>query len=233
MLALSPARLLAIWESGVRRHPIDRALLLFALAEPARDPDTLADAPLGVRNAAIMALREACFGSPLPSWADCPACGERMEFELASSMLPPRPETPVDEIRIGDLRLTLPTSRHLLLALDADDAEDAAQRLLHACLLDPADDPASMADLLDAAGEAIDAADPWADLSLALSCPACGAPVSASLDIAAYLWDELDRHTQALLDDVHTLAGAYGWSEGEILALSDTRRAAYLERVSP
>jgi hypothetical protein len=32
--------------------------------------------------------------------------------------------------------------------------------------------------------------------------------------------------------DVHALASAYGWSEREILALSDTRRRLYLEMVS-
>ena len=35
-----------------------------------------------------------------------------------------------------------------------------------------------------------------------------------------------------LLDEVHQLATAYGWTEAEILALSDTRRAAYLDRVT-
>jgi hypothetical protein len=36
-----------------------------------------------------------------------------------------------------------------------------------------------------------------------------------------------------LFDDIHLLAQAYGWSEGEILALSPARRSAYLARVAP
>lgn len=234
MPALSPARLLAIWESGVRRHPIDRALLLFALAAPQRNPDDLADAPLGERNAAIMALREACFGGQLRAWVDCPDCGERMEFELHPSMLPPRPRRLVDEIVVGEVRFTPPTSRHLAAATRCGHPEKAAMALLRQCMLDEpeaATDPIRLAALMEAAGAAIDAADPWAELSLDLSCPNCGQSVSASFDIAAYLWDELETHAQRLLNDVHTLACAYGWTEPDILALSDSRRAAYLDRV--
>lgn len=46
MPALSAAQLLSVWEHGARRHSLDRALLLFAVAEPGLAPDALADAPL-------------------------------------------------------------------------------------------------------------------------------------------------------------------------------------------
>lgn len=234
MPALSPARLLAIWESGARRHPIDRALVLFALAAPHRNPDDLADAPLGERNAAIMALRESCFGSQLNAWVDCPGCGERMEFDLHPSMLPPQPSHPVDEIIVSEVRFTPPTSRHLAAVTGCDHPEEAAMALLRQCMIDETGnevEPTQLAALMEAAGTAIDDADPWAELSLDLPCPSCGQEVSASFDIAAYLWDELDTHAQRLFNDVHTLAGAYGWTEPDILALSNSRRAAYLDRV--
>ena len=54
MAALSCAQLLALWEQGARRHPLDRALLLFAQAAPERTPESLADAPLGACNAALL-----------------------------------------------------------------------------------------------------------------------------------------------------------------------------------
>ena len=77
----------------------------------------------------------------------------------------------------------------------------------------------------------MDAADPWAELTLGIRCPACGHEDGAAFDIAAYLWEEIDSHARQLLDDIHTLATAYGWTEPDILALSDARRAAYLARV--
>ncbi|MEV5844613.1 hypothetical protein AB0M32_21875 [Streptomyces sp. NPDC051985] len=77
--------------------------------------------------------------------------------------------------------------------------------------------------------EAVEAADPGADLTLNVACPECGAATRAELDIASYLWTELDSWARDVLLDVHLLATAYGWSEPEILALSPLRRRYYLE----
>ena len=77
--------------------------------------------------------------------------------------------------------------------------------------------------------EAVEAADPRADLTLNVACPECGEATRAELDIASYLWTELDAWARDVLLDVHLLATAYGWSEPEILALSPTRRRYYLE----
>ena len=230
---IDPARLLAVWESGARRHPIDRALLLFALARPEDDPDGLADAPLGERNTAIMGLRQACFGRRLPAWLDCPECGERMEFELDPAQLPPPAERPPEPVRVAGYRFRAPTSRDLLVVAGEPHPDRAAIKLLRACLEaapDAAPEDDELAPLIDDVGEALEASDPWADLALSMPCPACGADVTADFDIARYFWDELDRHAHALLDDVHTLAAAYGWTEPQILALSGPRRAAYLAR---
>ncbi|WP_210586469.1 hypothetical protein [Streptomyces sp. GESEQ-35] len=77
--------------------------------------------------------------------------------------------------------------------------------------------------------EAVEAADPGADVSLNVACPECGQATRAELDIASYLWTELDAWARDVLLDVHLLATAYGWSEPEILALSPLRRRYYLE----
>ena len=72
-------------------------------------------------------------------------------------------------------------------------------------------------------------ADPCADVTLNVACPECGHTTRAELDIASYLWTELDTWARDTLLDVHLLATAYGWSEPEILALSPLRRRYYLE----
>ncbi|MFG2550453.1 hypothetical protein ACGFWF_11010 [Streptomyces sp. NPDC048581] len=77
--------------------------------------------------------------------------------------------------------------------------------------------------------EAVEAADPGADVTLNIACPECGEATRAELDIASYLWTELDTWARDLLLDVHLLATSYGWSEPEILALSPLRRRYYLE----
>ena len=232
MQALSADRLLRAWELGRDRHPIDRGLLLHALAEPDADPDALADQPLGQRNRALFALRAATFGRQLPAWLDCPACGERLELSLDTASfdtLAPPAEGPVE---VAGLRLRLPTSRDLAALAGDTSADGAALRLLEHCLITAPGAPTpALAPLLDAASEALEQADPWADLLFASTCGACGHAWDVRLDIAAFLWEELDAHAQRLLDEVHLLASAYGWPEADILALSAPRRAAYLQRV--
>ncbi|WP_255954114.1 hypothetical protein [Streptomyces odontomachi] len=80
-----------------------------------------------------------------------------------------------------------------------------------------------------ALSEAAATADPGADVTFGVNCPACGEATRAELDIATYLWTELDAWARDLLLDVHLLASAYGWTEPEILALSPLRRRYYLE----
>jgi hypothetical protein len=60
-------------------------------------------------------------------------------------------------------------------------------------------------------------------------CPVCGHAGQTLFDIAGYLWEEIRTQAQRLLHEVHALARAYGWREGDILALSAARRRAYLE----
>ena len=71
--------------------------------------------------------------------------------------------------------------------------------------------------------------DPIADLRVGVICPACGHAWAATLDIVAYLWDELHDWAQDLLAEVHVLARHYAWSERDILALTPVRRRFYLD----
>jgi hypothetical protein len=77
----------------------------------------------------------------------------------------------------------------------------------------------------------MEALDPAADIRLGMRCTDCGHVWDAVLDIGACFWDELGSRAHQLLESVHRLAGAYGWREAEILALSPARRAAYLNMI--
>ena len=235
MTSLTAAQFLELWDHGSRCHPLDRSLLLFALAAPELPVETLADLPLGECNAALMRLRWATFGNRLPVWMDCPHCGERLEFELDPRQLPPM-TPPSTGIEVAGQRFRCPVNRDLFDVAASADIDQAARRLLIGCA-DPGsalpDDEQALQDLLATVETALEAADPWADLSLAFQCPACERNATACFDITRYLWEEIEGHARQLLDDVHQLAQAYGWSEPEILALSETRRSAYLARVSP
>ena len=235
MQALATGELLNAWEQGRSRHPLDRGLLLYALAAPGVEPDTLADRPLGWRNAALLQLRQATFGGRLRAYLDCPQCGGRLEFEhSAADLLAAHPPS-AEPVGVGGWQFRPPTSRDLALIADAADVESAAYRLLHSCLVPGAGDPPSVEELLpwlDRVEDALEQADPLADISLAFACAICGHAWAGAFDIAHYLWEEVEAQAARLLDEVHVLARAYGWREPEILALTDARRAAYLARVA-
>jgi hypothetical protein len=70
--------------------------------------------------------------------------------------------------------------------------------------------------------------DPQADIRLDFSCPDCQHCWSETFDIVSFFWTEIDAWARRTLREVHVLAGAYGWPEREILALSPSRRQIYL-----
>jgi hypothetical protein len=84
----------------------------------------------------------------------------------------------------------------------------------------------------EAIAEAMAGADPQADVQVALTCPACARRWDAVFDVAEFLWREIDAWAKRVLDEVHILASAYGWSEGEILSMSAARRERYVSMVT-
>ena len=234
MRPLSPELLLRAWEHGRRRHPVDLAVMLYAFAQPELDPDRLPDAPLGDRNAAILRLREATFGARLRAVLDCPRCGEQLELDTDTTILLATSAQDAAPVEVDGLRFRPPTSRDLVGILGEIDTEAARLKLLRRCLVGGGEPPgpALLATLCDRVEDALERADPLSDLTFGFTCDACGHVWQAPLDVAGFVWDEIDAHARRLLDEVHLLARAYGWSEAEILSLPEARRSAYIERVT-
>jgi hypothetical protein len=231
MSALTADTVLLTWERGRHRHPLDRSLLLYALAVPDEDPINLADRPLGERNRALLGLRGALFGDRMSARVDCPSCAEPLEFELSTTALLSGERPARDGVELDGVRFRLPTTRDLGAVAHHADAESAMRGLV-ALLAEStlALEPRADAAWLERLEAALESADPQSDLSLSLTCSACCTTWTTPFDVASYLWVELDGRAQRLLDDVHHLARAYGWSEQDILNLTEERRIAYLER---
>lgn len=230
MASLNAETLLACWEQGRTRHPLDRALLLHAVAAPELDPDSLADLPIGRRNAALLSLRRSLFGDELKSCVECPECEEKLEFALsANAMLARAADGEIHVVDIGGMPLRLPTTRDLASLAGEVDERTAARSLL--LRLSGGEMPEWSAELERKIAQAFDAADPCTDLAIDLTCPACTHAWSASFDVARFLWEEIEVRARRLLDEVHALARSYAWSEKQILELSESRRRAYLDRV--
>ena len=234
MNPLSVRDALTLWEGGAARHPIDRALLLYAAACPQLPWPQLADAPIGRRDGALLELRRASFGPHIEAATDCPRCGERLALTLDLDALLQAPGS-AESVEVDGATFRLPTSRDLATVAQEDDVAAAAHRLFALCRL-PAGDPADAGeqnawpdDAVARVDAALAAADPQADICLALACEACGHRFDADFDIAALLWQDVEAAARRALLDVDALARVYGWSEQQILALSEARRAAYVE----
>ncbi|HSI56287.1 MAG TPA: hypothetical protein VLA16_01945 [Ideonella sp.] len=248
MNAPSAQALLRSWEIGHAAGPVRRALAMLQAGWPERPAAEWSRLPIGERDAWLLGLHEALFGTRLETLTPCPACGEQLEagFETSDlrAGLPTPGEAPADTPtawQAGAYRISYhaPNSDDLLQVL-ADDlpAEAAPQHLLARCIEAASRDGAPIAatDLPAevAAGlqQQMAARDPGADIQISLRCAACDHAFDRRFDIASYLWSELDDWAQRTLAEVHTLAGAYGWSEQAILELSAARRGHYIGLVS-
>lgn len=248
---LDAAQWLTLWEQCSRLPP---SLAPCALLAPLLQADTAdtadADAhpeqwPLGRRDAALLDLHAALFGAALTAATRCPACGEQIDLALSTDQLRvdavPAAEWGSISAAGWQLEWRLPTSVDLAAAAAAGNEDAAQQALLQRCVqravcegraVDSAALPTALpAALLQQLADEMAAADPQALTELALQCPACAHPWTAVFDIGAFLLQRLAHWAESTLDQVHTLARAYGWTEAETLALSPARRVHYLARV--
>jgi hypothetical protein len=235
MRTLTPAELLSVWERGYGQRPPERALTLLAVARPDAAPEELLCLSVGRRDAAILDLRESNFGSRFSGVTKCPACGEQVEVQFtsehvraqASADYAPADHASTLTAAAGDrtIHFRLPDSSDLLAVADAP--HDARSILLSRCLLDGDIDEETTAVVL----ARMAAADPQANVQLAISCPTCQSVFERPFDVVAWLWSELSSWATRVVREVHLLAGAYGWRESEILSMTPWRRQLYLELV--
>jgi hypothetical protein len=226
---------LNLWESGSDLHPLDQGLLALGAALPDTPGETLADWPLGKRNMALAELRCSSFGRQLLGWTACGRCGEKLEIEVDAGLLADgvtdQCQAFEEPIVVNGRSFRLLTSRDLAKAAQEADVRLASIRLVESCRLEMAESPDWSAEELDQIGQRLAMADPLAEPRLALRCPTCENEWEETLDIVSFLWREIEARAKKLVFEIHALASAYGWTEKEILSLSEQRRALYLAMV--
>lgn len=232
MHPLSAAELLRVWEENWQRPPLWQGLALLAAACPDASEAALLAMPVGRYNAQLLTLHRWHFGPSLTAVTACPACNGVVEVTLdVTSLCQQHSEPPAAllEVNVVDevVRFRLPTLGDLVAAGAAATVEEASQLLVQRCLERSPDDlpPAVLA----AATDAMESADPLAIVELGGACPHCGHAWSAFLDVASFVWREVQHWAQRTLQEVHLLARVYGWREDEILRLSPVRRQTYLQ----
>ena len=243
MPGLSAAATLDLWERAEHLPPTKRAVALAVAAEPHADERTVARLPLGRRDERLLRLRAFQAGDAIDAIATCPTCGERVEFhanvDALVGLAPSGPAPESNTLDVDDVRVTW-------RALDSDDvaaaapsatAADAERVLLERAVLTATGPvgripPSRLPRAIRAAvSRAMTEADPLAEVVIALTCPACERVFDADIDVAGFVWAELSARAQRILREVAVLARAFGWTEAQILALPERRRAAYLALV--
>jgi hypothetical protein len=225
MGGLSAADTVLAWETGAGLGPLDRALVMLWAARSPGDP---ADLPIAERDKRLLRLRAATFGDRLDCVATCPDCGEVLEFELdasdlATALVVPEPESV--EIASHTLEQRPLTSRDLAAAATLPD--DAAEAYLRHSACPGAETlPANALADLDARIAAREGA---GEPNLSLACAACGTAWKEPLDIPGHVWVEIEAAARRIMTEVATIAAAFGWTERDILAMSEARRRTYLQ----
>jgi hypothetical protein len=181
------------------------------------------------RDRALFDFRAQTFGDRVEAVTACPRCADALEMQLALAQIAPSRSVGrksafqmlyVDGSRV---RCRAPNSEDLLAIAGLHEVSDARAQLIARCIQTNDPELRERAAVL-LTGESV-------DVALNLTCPACGHTWQAPFDIATFVWHELEDWAQRTLREIHVIAGAYGWSEEEILQLSARRRQMYVEMI--
>jgi len=129
---------------------------------------------------------------------------------------------PSDQADSGELCFRLPTAADLLVVA----GQPAGDKELARRCLQPEDVPARLRRRAETAMEAMA---PSLSCELQGECPECGGSVMVQFDARWFCLRELRDRAEFIYQDVDLLARRYHWSETEILAMPQIRRAAYAE----
>ncbi len=219
---------------------LQRALIFMAAAFPEMSTDKIAELSIGYRDACLLLLREHLFGSRLVNNAVCPKCHERIEWEQnISDLMVKAVDHPVGHPFSMEtdgylICFRLPNSMDMARVESCNNTSDALGLLLRRCVLS-SEYENSFCDIdqlpepvIQALSRRIEELDPQSEIRIQLTCPLCSHGWDVFFDITGFLWEEINEWALRMLQTVHKLARAYGWTEREILSLSPVRRQLYL-----
>jgi hypothetical protein len=242
MNALNGEEMLVAWERSRRRSDQEAALVLLAMAMPESSTEDLSTLPLAERNGLLLELRARTLGSRMDGCGHCPECGTRLEFALDARALALqlREQVPESTVELCGFVMRPTNSADLLACSAAASDAEACSMLLERTVREKVaggaarPTPGSVLQglpepLVAALIEQFERLNAAAEIQVWLQCADCGARSQLDLDIAHYLVREVADAARRLLQEIHELAGAYGWSERSIVRMTRERRAIYLE----
>ena len=165
--------------------------------------------------------------------ATCRQCSEKSEFTVdVNDIIYEAPEVTTGHLPNGTVFFRQPNNMDLAAVAESHDIEDARLRLARRCITEPSDPRSVSKDRIIEIGDAIREQDPQVEMYFNVVCAFCEGSNSVLFDVVTFVWGEVTRFAQRVLDEVHVLARAYGWGEQEILNMTPQRRNYYLGLIS-
>lgn len=232
MISFSELGLLEAWAEGAGTPGVARAVAVAARAAP--HPADVSGWTIGRRDALLLEVHAAAFGDVIELVTACPACAEELELSVTvEDVRHPYGDATaehelVDPVSGARIAFRLPSNADLLAVSSIDDIGAARQALAERCVRGDEVLPETVVAALAASVAELD---PQADVQLALVCAGCQHRWTVPFDVAEHVWRRVDSAARTLVAEVAALAGAFGWSEAEILGLPADRRRLYLDLV--
>lgn len=191
------------------------------------------------RDGLLCALHRHLWGDRIVSSLACEACGAMYDLSFELSALQMQLAAQAEPAAVGAPRLLADSQgRHYRLP-NAAQEEGAAQYGLaegHARLrvLVTGEEPpdAAEAEAIAALGTRLEALAPLVDVELDANCAECGQARQARFDIQSFVLQRLLDERDALLGEIHAMAGGYGWPLHDIVSLPRGLRRALAQRLA-
>lgn len=234
--------LISVWQRAWSASPTEQALSLLIATSPSESPQRLAELPIGTRDKRLIQLREQLFGEELALLVDCPQCETQVELELTTNQIQFADKGQSELLHSISsegfvISFRVPNSLDLMAVSRSSDIDTRSKRLLQRCVESACrgEQTLKLAEIPDGrlreVIDAMDAADPQANVEIPVQCVDCKHKWCALFDIVTHLWAEIDARVRQTLNEIHLIASTYGWSESTILDLPPGRRQLYVSMV--
>lgn len=239
--------IISLWEVTSHKPYWQKGVLMLAAAHPDIPMDELAYWSIGKRNMFLFRLRDQIFGTHIEAHSECPACAEKVEFQLDSNIIcdPTLNCWDGNDLILNheeeEVAFRIPHSfdmKSIVSILEIEGEEAASEALIIRCIKHYKKGSSFQraeqlpAEWIAKVSDAINEYDTHSDIRCRLQCPECGHSWAEGFDIVNFFHNEIDIKARMILSEVQALASAFGWWEGDILSLSDTRRKHYLEALN-
>ncbi len=210
--------------------------VLARLAPPEAADVRWEELPVADIDPAFLALRRELVGDRIVAEVSCATCGGKGDLTFAASgyLAAHAPaarhaaERQADGwYRCGDAFFRPPTAADVMAA-----ARTASEAGRQAALVEQGSIRAETAHARRRARRALDKAAPLIGGPVVGACPECRAAIDGWFEPADFVLAELAQRCSGIFEQVHLLAGRYGWSETTILDLPGWRRDRYAALVA-